>query len=160
MLAFSLGSAPQLPDNSQVSPTHYKRGCSTPPSLSCSSSLILFLLSPNSPPPLCPYAHGWPLLSLSLSLNKLYSILCFVCLVPYGGRDISAWPLRGNPFPYTLLCLHQTYPCLFLSFSKTSRCHTQSVVNARSALYLRALFLTLFIGGILRKVLTELSNRP
>ena len=45
LLAFSLGSAPQFPGNSQVWLTHYKRDCLPPPlSLSCPLALLLLLL--------------------------------------------------------------------------------------------------------------------
>jgi hypothetical protein len=118
MLAFCLGSAPQLPGNSQVCLTHYKRGCLPPFSLLLLPSCSLSVLSPLPPsllilslPP--PRAHGWPpLLSLSLSLSlslpcpastTLLTPLpmpCIVWLVPWG-RDASAWAQRGTPFPHT-----------------------------------------------------------
>ena len=74
MLAFYLGSATQLPGNSQVCLTHYKRGCLPPPlSLALLPLLQLFtpsLLIPLSTPSPC--AHGW--------LLFLYSSACFLSL--------------------------------------------------------------------------------
>jgi hypothetical protein len=69
MLAFSLGSAPQLPGNIQVCLTHYKRSY-LPHPLSFSPALAnpypLFPLSPF-PSPL-PHAHDQSLLVSSLAL--------------------------------------------------------------------------------------------
>jgi hypothetical protein len=119
LLAFLLGSTPQLPGNSQVCLTHYKRD-SAPP-----TSLILLLsapslpaLSPSLPIPFTPLSPCVPdqtlllllflfllflLLFLSAfisllnppshALNKLYSILHGTS----GGRDASAWACRGTP---------------------------------------------------------------
>jgi hypothetical protein len=69
-------------------------------------------------------------------------------------------PSEAPPSPTPYLTSIEHIPAFSYLFIKHNWCHTQSVVSARSALYLRALFLTLFIGGILRKVLTGLSNRP
>jgi hypothetical protein len=72
-LAFCLSSTPQLPGNSQVGLTHYKRGCLPPrPSLallgsSLSSPILIPLL-------LSPHGHGQPLLPYSLPLSA------FLCL--------------------------------------------------------------------------------
>jgi hypothetical protein len=72
LLAFLLGSAPQLPGNSQVYPTHYKRGCLPPPHslllFSCFYSFSHTLL------PLCPFSlHSPPLLTLHVFMANLYS---------------------------------------------------------------------------------------
>jgi hypothetical protein len=67
VLAFSLGCAPQLPGNSQVCLTHYKKGYWTPLSL----TLLLLLLPPHSPTPPC--AHSLPLLLFSLPFSQLPS---------------------------------------------------------------------------------------
>jgi hypothetical protein len=124
MLAFCLGSAaPQLPGNSQLCLTRYKRGCLPPLYsflLSCFPSVFLPppLLSPFLSPSLSSHAHGWPLLlysSTSLlflsaflclyyplnspphALNKLYSILYHCVSCPSRGRDASAWAHGGTP---------------------------------------------------------------
>jgi hypothetical protein len=74
VLAFSLSSTPQLPGNSQVCLTHYKRCCLPlfSPFLLLSSLLLLLLplpsLSPFSSSPLSPYFQGWPLLLYSVFL--------------------------------------------------------------------------------------------
>ena len=117
MLAFCLGSAPQLPGNSQVCLTHYKRGCSPLLSLLLSSPLALAPL-PSIPSlpillPLSPCAHGWPLLLYSPSLsailslyyplnspshasNKLHSVLCCPVAVTSGGTCMD---LQKHPLP-------------------------------------------------------------
>ena len=135
MLAFSLGSAPQLPGNSQVCLTLYRRGCLPPPlplapALSPSSCFPL----PISLPP-SPCVRGWPLLStyslsLSLSLsaflclfslnspphalNKLYS-----CGWSLGGRDASAWPPQSHPLSLHLTAHPPSTFLISLSFYKT-----------------------------------------
>ena len=119
MLAFSLGSAPQLPGNSQMYLTHYKRGCLPLLTLlfscSCSYSLSLSL---HPLLPLFPGAHGCPPLSLSVSLslnsypNALNKLFCTIQSCGWnlrGGRDASAWAHRGIPFPHTIPHLHQTH---------------------------------------------------
>ena len=74
LLAFCLGSAPQLPGNSQVCLTHYKRGC-LPPLLSC---LLAPALSscPTPPPPHSPHLS----LSLHMLMASLYSSTLFLSL--------------------------------------------------------------------------------
>jgi hypothetical protein len=87
MLAFLLGSTPQLPGNNQVCLTHYKRGC-LPPLLSC--SLTLFLLcpfSPLSPPP--PSTCSWP--------ASLYSY--FLPPPPSFPFSVSSHPSTPRPPP-------------------------------------------------------------
>jgi len=104
VLVFLLGSAPQLPHNSQVCLTQYKRFCLPLLTLLLSYSPSLPLLSPFSSllsPPVRPALTPLLLFSLSLSLsllclyspnspphalNKLYSIL-----YPSFG-----WYLRGK----------------------------------------------------------------
>ena len=97
---------PQLPSNSHVGLTHYKRGC-LPPPRSLASCPLASPLSPF-PSPLSPHGHGLPLLLYSLplsaflclyyplnslphALNKLYSILYRCVAGPSGGRDALAW---------------------------------------------------------------------
>jgi hypothetical protein len=109
LLAFCLSSAPQLPDNSQVCLTHYKRGCLPPP-----VSLAL-AFSPHSLYP--PFTCSWlastslflplsPLLCLYYllnfprhALNKLYSILYHLWLVPQGEGMPQHRPLEAPPHP-------------------------------------------------------------
>ena len=130
LLVLCLGSASQLPGNSQVCLTWYKRGCLP--------LLSLLLFCPSLPIPLLllsSHAHGqllllyslplsaflclyYPLNSLPHALNQLSSILYHCVAGPSGGRDTSAWAHRGTPFPHTGLYLHQTYS-LSLSFYKT-----------------------------------------
>ena len=80
LLTFSLGSTPQLPGNSQVCLTHYKRGCVPLLSLllSCSCSALLFLLplSPHSLP------HSLHVLMASLYSSTLSDFLCLYSLKP------------------------------------------------------------------------------
>ena len=64
VLAFCLGSAPQLPGNSQVCLTHYKRGCSPLPLALAFLLLPLLLPTPNSPLSTC----SWPF-SVSTTLS-------------------------------------------------------------------------------------------
>jgi hypothetical protein len=109
----SLSSTPQLPGNSQVWLTHYKRGCLPLP---CSLALA-FLLPPLSPfsSPLSPQANVWPLLlypppsvCLCLSLSVCLSV-CLSVSLPF-----SACITLLTPFPmpwinsilyYSVLCL-------------------------------------------------------
>ena len=73
VLTFCLNSTPQLPGNSQVGLTHYKRGClPPPPSLvpSCSSPLAL-TLSPH------PFPISSPLSPLSTGSGPDFSTLSF-----------------------------------------------------------------------------------
>ena len=122
MLAFCLSSSPQLPGNSQVGLTHYKRGClPPPPSLDLLlSSFSLPFLGSSLPPsplsfPLSPRVHGQPLLLYSLPLsaflclyyplnsppyapNKLYSILYRPVADP--SEEAIPWhgPVETSPF--------------------------------------------------------------
>jgi hypothetical protein len=137
LLAFCLGSAPQLPGNSQMCLTHYKRGCLPPP---LSLLFLLFLLDPALPspdfsPPLSILVAGLYSLSLSLSLllsqlpshapNKLYSILYFCVANSLGERDASEWASRGPPFPHTWLHIHQTYYfSSYLLIKHNSHCYS------------------------------------
>jgi hypothetical protein len=107
LLAFCLSSTPQLPGNSQVCLTHYKRGCLT----SCSCSCSVFLPLPHLSPHQLLFTCSWPasislLLFSSLSLclyyplnsplhalNKLYSILYHH--VP----QAEGWTQGGTLFP-------------------------------------------------------------
>jgi hypothetical protein len=82
VLAFPLGSAPQLPGKSQVCLTYYKRGCLLPPLSLALAPLPLFPLcpfSPHFPPPslfTCSWLASTPLsVSLSLSVCLLSSPL-------------------------------------------------------------------------------------
>jgi hypothetical protein len=80
MLAFLLSSAPQLPGKSQVSLTHYKRGCLPPPlSLVLFSSIALFPFYLYSPPPLFPPVSIPLSLPLCLSLSRLLHKLPSPC---------------------------------------------------------------------------------
>jgi hypothetical protein len=109
-LAFSLGSAPLLPGNSQVCLTHYKRSCWTPP-----CSLALLLSYPLPPHSLSPSLHGWPLLLLSLSaffltplpIPGINSILDYTILwlVPQRGKGCLSMGPQRHP-----LALHLTTP--------------------------------------------------
>ena len=121
VLAFCLSSAPQLPGNSQVGLTHYKRGCL----LSLLALLVSCFSLALSQLPTTTTTCSWEAsslllyfstLSLSLSallclsyalnfslhaLNKLYSILYRRVAGPSGGRDALAWTYRGTPFSFT-----------------------------------------------------------
>lgn len=111
VLAFLVDSASQLPGDSQVCLTHYKRGCHSLPLFL--PSLPLLFPSPPTPFPcvpgqslllpftsafLCLYSLNSPL----HGLNKLYSILYRPVACPSGGRDVSAWAHRGTPFCLTI----------------------------------------------------------
>jgi len=127
LLAFCLSSASQLPGNSQVCLTHYKRGCSPPPTLSCSLTFLLPLYSvlfflPSFFPFPCPFSTcSWsastPLLSpfppplsaflclyyLLISpphaLNKLYSILYHHVAGHLGEGMPQYGPVEVPPYP-------------------------------------------------------------
>jgi len=81
LLAFILGSSPQLPGCCEVCLANYKRVCFASPHsfllllLSCSLTLVsLCPFSPHSPAPLTPLAHGSPysyIHSPCLSLSPL-----------------------------------------------------------------------------------------
>jgi hypothetical protein len=90
VLAFLLGSAQQLPSNSQVGLAYYRRDCLASPSSSSQpphSSLLLFSLSPLFPLPPSPF-HMFlaSLLPVSLSLSPffpcLYSLLNSLPMTP------------------------------------------------------------------------------
>jgi hypothetical protein len=73
-LVFCLSSTPQLPGNSQVGLTHYKRGClPPPPSLALPFLLLLsFLPTPPVPSPLSFHVLMASLYSCSPLLLSLY----------------------------------------------------------------------------------------
>ena len=114
MLAFCLNSTQQLPGNSQVSLTHYKRGCLPPPLslvllISCFSlALVLPFLSIPFPShfSLCVSLSVCLSVSLSLSLslpfsastalNKLYSILHH----PVAGPSCGPAKVPSCPIPH------------------------------------------------------------
>jgi hypothetical protein len=101
LLAFCLGSTPQLPGNSQVCLTNYKKGCLPPPPLP--------LLSPFPHPPLCPGAHDWSLLLFSLSLSLLLPLPPHPHPHPHPPPPPSPSPSPLSPSPLSVfLCLY--YP--------------------------------------------------
>jgi hypothetical protein len=121
-------AAPQLPSNSQMCLTHYKRGC-LPPLLSLAllSSCSRSVLSPLTPSLHIPWLASTPLPSPSLypplpflsfsplslppsvsiilltsfphALNKVYFILYCPVAGPSGGMDISAMGSQRHPLP-------------------------------------------------------------
>jgi hypothetical protein len=91
LLAFCLGSTPQLPGNSQVCLTNYKKGCLPPPPLP--------LLSPFPHPPLCPGAHDWSLLLFSLSLSLLLPLPLLLPSPPPPSLSFSASTTLSTPLP-------------------------------------------------------------
>jgi hypothetical protein len=110
LLALCLSSAPQLPGNSQVGLTYYKRGSFPPPRSLAPSS------RPFPPPPLSKYSWlaSSPLLlgfsTLSAFLHLYYPLdspphaLNKLCSIPscgwsLRGRDVSAWPAEALPSP-------------------------------------------------------------
>jgi hypothetical protein len=134
MLAFLLGSARQLPGNSQVCLTHYKRGI-CPLTLLLSYPLTLCPSSPSHPPPPSLSTCSWTI-SLSLSpslstflwlyslnspshaLNKLSSILHYMASL--SGKEYLSMAHRDIPhFHLTILCVYQTYPVSLFLFYKT-----------------------------------------
>jgi hypothetical protein len=139
MLAFCLNSTPQLPGNSQVVLTYYKRGCLPPPPSLTHLLSYSCLLPPCSPClpilfPLSPRGHGLHLLlyspSLCLSLALLpplpmpwiNSILYYtvVWLAPGRGGEkgcLGMDPRRQSLPPY-LTTPHRTYLNTYLSFYK------------------------------------------
>jgi hypothetical protein len=153
LLAFLLGSTPQLPGNSQVCLIHYKRGCVPSP-----HSLPLFPFCPFSlpPPPPSLFTFSWsastPLsacLSVTLSLlfclyslfnfpphalNKLYSIL----YPSYGwylrGKGCLSIGLQKHPFHLSIQHLYQTDPRLCLSFFFIKHKSLVSIVPALTSL--------------------------
>jgi hypothetical protein len=129
VLAFCLSSTPQLPGNSKVGLTHYKRGCLPLLALlllSCSCSSLLAscpLPSSLSFPslPLSPFLCLYYLLnSPPYGLNKLYSILYCGVAGPSGGGDALAWARWDIPFPHTSPHPRRTYSIslyLFINIS-------------------------------------------
>jgi hypothetical protein len=123
MVAFLLGSSPQLPGNSQLCLAYYKRGCSLPP---CCLVLNVLLSAPSLlpfPPPSPPFMCSWlplpsfsPCLyllfhSTSHALNKLYSISY---LVPQGKGMPRHGPAEAPLLPHHTVPLStETYPGLF-----------------------------------------------
>ena len=109
MMAFCLGSNPQLSGNCQVCLTHCKRGCLPPPfSLLLSCSLTLFTLFPLHPfpSPLSPCDHGWSLLLFySSTLSLLFSYLLFSSPPPPLCFSLNSPPHTLNWLYYTLYCL-------------------------------------------------------
>jgi hypothetical protein len=121
-----LSGPPQLPGNSQVGLTHYKRGCLPPPP-SLTPASLLWLSCPLDPHlssfPSCappPRVHGRPLLLYSPllsaflclyyplnspphALNKHYSMLYLSCgwSLRRKGWDLGMGPLR-HPLPLYL----------------------------------------------------------
>jgi hypothetical protein len=102
---FSLGSAPQLPGNSQVCLTHYKRGCSSHP-LSLALLLLLPLLTLSSSPPHPPHYRplslhvliaGLYTPSLPFSLSTLSNPL--PTRVPQREGTPQHWPSEAPPSP-------------------------------------------------------------
>ena len=133
VLAFLLSSAPHLPGDSQICPTHYKRGYLLPPhSLALlSSSPSVPPLSPHSPPLLFHHVHGQPLLCLSVclsvclsfslclslslllrpcALNKLYSIL-YPSFEWYQWKGYLSMGPQSHPVPLQHTLPYQTYSC-------------------------------------------------
>ena len=124
LLAFCLGSAPQLPGNTQVCLTHNKR-CCLPPSLlpSCCSSVLLGPY-PFSSHSRCSWPASAPLLSLS-SVTSVSSTLSTTLPIPWINSILyypvlsCGWSLRGKgwlsvgpwgvPFPHIWLQSTKTY---------------------------------------------------
>jgi len=137
LLAFCLAPPLQLPGNSQVCLTHYKRGCLPLLSLllSCSSLPAVSPLSPVSSP-FFPHAHDClyfsstllllflcpTTLSTPLQMPWINSILYYTLmwLVPQGGRDVSAWAHWGTPFPHTSI-EHNPPLILFINITPTAQ---------------------------------------
>jgi hypothetical protein len=110
LLAFLLGSAPQLPGNSWLCLTHFKRVCLSPTLTSPLAPTTSPISALHSPPPLSARAHDWTLfllslslslsLALALALSLFLSSILYRCMAgPSGGRDTSAWALQRHPLP-------------------------------------------------------------
>lgn len=119
MLALHLGFAPQVPGNTQVFLTHYKRGC-LPSPLSCSCALLLLTLFPLSPhsPPQSFSRHSWlattppllyfcalPHLSLNSPPHALDSSILYLHVLPQRVGMAQHGPARSTPFPPTPYCI-------------------------------------------------------
>jgi hypothetical protein len=99
-LAFSLG---QLPGNSQLCLTHYKRGCLSPP-LSCSLPLAL------APHPFSPHSP-----SLSLLIDSLYSSSLSLSL----SFSLSLSAFLSTPLPMPILYYILYYTILYYTILYT-----------------------------------------
>ena len=110
LLAFHLGSAPQLPGNNQVCLTHCKRGCLSSSSLS-SLLLLLFLLP-------CSLSVLFLPIPALLSFPPLYSILYHRVAGPSGEGIPQHGPTEAPPSP-TPYCTFKHIPSF--SFCKTQQ---------------------------------------